>query len=51
MKKKKSLCLVNKILKKYEVVFVMGVINVMNFLKFILYINIYWILYNILGIL
>lgn len=50
LKKKKSLCLANKILKKYDAAPVMGVINVMNSPKPTPYINIYWISHNISGI-
>lgn len=49
-KKKKSLCLANKILKKYDAAPAMGVINVMNSPKPTPYINIYWISHNISGI-
>lgn len=48
--KKKSLCLANKILKKYDAAPAMGVINVMNSPKPTPYINIYWISHNISGI-
>lgn len=47
---KKSLCLANKILKKYDAAPAMGVINVMNSPKPTPYINIYWISHNISGI-
>lgn len=50
IEKKKSLCLANKILKKYDAAPAMGVINVMNSPKPTPYINIYWISHNISGI-
>lgn len=49
-KKKKILCLANKILKKYDAAPAMGVFNVMNSPKPTPYINIYWISHNISGI-